>query len=181
MDQKYCQLKSRKENLLKLYERMKKFQLEQISLLTKKQQEIEEKKNSLYQDKNISEEDKEFEIKKINEDEQSILRIIDTIRILEESELKKVENIQTIEEFYDYYHHFHLHYGSDLIPMKEFEIRSQKHSKNKHKKKLKEKDNNIEENNSEQEFENDNDSNSSENDMENQQTEDLKFNKFASK
>jgi transcription elongation factor SPT6 len=177
MDQKYCQLKTRKENLLKLYQRMKNFQLEQISLLTKKQQELEEKKIVYAQDNNLDYQDKEYEMKKIDEEEQSILRIIDTIRILEESELKKIENIQTIEEFHDYYHHFHLHYGSDLISMKEFEVKSKTKLKNKNDKNKKDIDENE---NSDEEFRTDNTDDIKDYESENE-SENFKFNKFASK
>ena len=59
------------------------------------------------------------------EDPQVALKI-DSTRVIEESDLERIRNAQTNEEFLDSYHHFHLHYGCDLITMKQFEKREQK-------------------------------------------------------
>ena len=81
MDEKYCQLKTRKQNLYRLLERMQAY---------------------------------------LSSDDESKSRT--SRRPLTHLDLERVKNIQTIDEFLDCYHHFHLHYNSDLAPMKQFEI-----------------------------------------------------------
>ena len=108
MDELYCQLKLRKENLLKLFERMKKYQTEeQLPALNKKRY-----KRVLLND----DDDEATEV-----EDQAIINQIESMRLLKDSDLDRVNFVATIEEFLDCYHHFHLHYSSDLIAMKEFE------------------------------------------------------------
>lgn len=60
----------------------------------------------------------------VGEEEDSEVALkIDSTRIIEESDLERIRSAQTNEEFLDCYHHFHLHYGCDLIAMKQFERR----------------------------------------------------------
>ena len=112
MDQKYCQLKQRKESLTKLFQRMQRYQCEQMRML------------SVREDEEVSE-----------EDEQAKQRLLEMIRPLEDKDVERVKSVQSIEEFLDCYHHFHLHYGSDLIPLKEFEAKAERLEKSKNKKK----------------------------------------------
>ncbi len=109
-DEKYCQLKTRKENLLKLFERMKKYQTEeQLPQLNNKKY----KKVYLnYTDEDMTE-----------VEDESILNQLNSIRLIGENDLERILKIQTLDEFLDCYNHFHLHYSSELIPMKEFEFK----------------------------------------------------------
>ncbi len=110
MDELYSQLKLRKENLLKLFERMKKYQTEeQLPTLNKKRY-----KRVLLND----DDDEATEV-----EDHAIINQIESLRLLKDSDLDRVNFVATIEEFLDCYHHFHLHYSSDLIAMKEFELK----------------------------------------------------------
>ena len=105
-DEKYCQLKQRKENLLKLFERTQKYQLEeQIPDLKSRQS----KKLNDFED--------------IEQIDESIVNQLNSIRLITDDDLNRVRSIPTVEEFLDYYHFFHLHYSTDLISMKEFEFK----------------------------------------------------------
>ena len=104
MDQKYCQLKQRKENLVKLFQRMQKYQCEQMKLLVMRDESEQ-----------VSE-----------EDEQAKQKLLEMIRPLDDKDIDRVRHTQTFEEFLDCYHHFHLHYGSDLLSLKEFEAKQEK-------------------------------------------------------
>ena len=155
LDQKYCQLKMRKENLIKLFQRMQKYQLEQMRLLTTRD-ENEDPEN-------------------VNEDdEQAKLRLLEMIRTLDDKDIDRIRNSQNVEEILDCHHHFHLHYGSDLIPLKEFEAKLEKAAK-KTKKKTKKYDENGDE------IENDDENEEDEEDNDEEDDGETKFTKFASK
>ena len=62
-------------------------------------------------DENYAEEEEDIEV----------AQKIDSTRVLDEADLERVRNVQSNEEFLDCYQHFHLHYGCDLISMKEYE------------------------------------------------------------
>jgi transcription elongation factor SPT6 len=157
MDQKYCQLKARKENLVKLFQRMQKYQFEQMRVLTQRDEENPDE---------VSE-----------EDEQAKLRLLEMIRTLDDKDIDRVRNAQTVEEILDCHHHFHLHYGNDLIPLKEFEAKMEKVARKTMKKKIKKFDENGDE------IENDEENEDEENDNDEEDIDDSvpKFTKFASK
>jgi len=115
LNQKFCQLKMRKDHLVQLFQRMQKFQLEQMKLATAR----DENKNP----ENLNE-----------DDDQARFHLIEMIRPLDEKDIDRVKNAQTVEEVLDCHHHFHLHYGSDLIPMKEFEAKMEKLNKTSERK-----------------------------------------------
>ena len=110
MDQKYCQLKQRKENLMRLFQRMQKYQFEQFRMLSE-----------------------ETGDEQSEEDEAAKRKLIEMIRPLDEKDIDRVRNAQTVEEFLDCYNHFNLYYATDLIPMKEYEFRLNESERNKKK------------------------------------------------
>jgi hypothetical protein len=59
------------------------------------------------------------------EEDPDIANRIDSARPLDNTDLERVRSAQTVDEFLDCYHHFHLHYGPDLIPMKQYEAKMQ--------------------------------------------------------
>ena len=99
LDQKYCQLKQRKESLVRLFQRMQKYQFEQFRMLSEAGDEMSD------------------------EDEAAKRKLLEMIRPLDEKDIDRVRNAQTVEEFLDCYSHFNLFYAADLIPMKEYEFR----------------------------------------------------------
>jgi hypothetical protein len=62
----------------------------------------------------------------VDEEDEQVALMIDSTRVLENQDIDRVKHVQTTEEFLDCYHHFHLHYGSDLIAMKQFEAKQKK-------------------------------------------------------
>ena len=69
----------------------------------------------------------------VDEEDEEVALKIDSMRLLSEQDLTRLKYCQTVEEFLDCYHHFHLYYGPDLIPMKEFEAKEKKLSDKKAK------------------------------------------------
>jgi len=109
-DEKYCQLKLRKENLLKLFERMSKFQIEE---------QIPQWNKIRYKKVLLNENDDEV----TEVEDELVANKIDSTRIITEQDLTRIQLIQSTEEFLDCYQHFNLHYSSDMIAMKEFEFK----------------------------------------------------------
>ena len=62
-------------------------------------------------------------------DDEEYVRQIDMIRPLDDSDIDKVKSSQSVEEFLDCYHHFQLHYGNNLLAMKEQEAKKSKPAK----------------------------------------------------
>ena len=128
-DERYCQLKARKDNLLKLYERMQRFQAEQMSLLSARVQQVEARKAAMLERNSHSHGDPDdaehfdtmLDAQQIEDDEQQLARQLDTLRPIVEADLERVRSAQRTDDFLDCYHHFQLHYGSDMINMKQYE------------------------------------------------------------
>jgi transcription elongation factor SPT6 len=115
----YCQLKTRKENLVKLLERMQKFQYEQLRMLDAKKRKVGAGADTQQHGGDGENENNDDEADTFDESEAA--RFIDMLRTLEDTDIERVRNVITVEELLDCYQHFHLHYGSDLIPMKKYE------------------------------------------------------------
>ncbi|XP_060521956.1 transcription elongation factor SPT6 isoform X2 [Cylas formicarius] len=79
-DAKWCQLKTRKENLLALFEKMRSYQVDQIM-------------------------------------KDPDAPILDSVRVMKDSDLERLKNVQTAEELNDVYNHFILYYAGDLPAM----------------------------------------------------------------
>ncbi len=75
LDQKYCQLKQRKESLVRLFQRMQKYQFEQFRMLSEAGDEMSD------------------------EDEAAKRKLLEMIRPLDEKDIDRVRNAQTVEEF----------------------------------------------------------------------------------
>ena len=56
-------------------------------------------------------------------EDELVVNIIDSTRLITGEDMKHIESIQSTEEFLDCYQHFNLHYSSDMIAMKEFELK----------------------------------------------------------
>jgi transcription elongation factor SPT6 len=109
-DEKYVQLKERKDNLVRLMQRMQKYQFEQLRAL-------------------------EPQMENLNLNEAQ-LRQLDAIRAIDDSDIDRIRNVQTCEEFMDCYQHFKIYYSSDIESMKKKE-NSELNEKNlQHQRKL---------------------------------------------
>lgn len=113
-DEKYVQLKQRKDNLIRLMQRMQKYQFEQL-------RELEPQMENLH----------------LNEVQ---LRQLDAIRAIDDSDIDRIRNVQTSEEFMDCYQHFKLYYSSDIDNMRKketIELNEQNQQTNQRKQALK--------------------------------------------
>ncbi len=104
MDEKYCQLKERKENLIKLLKRMQNYQFEKLRSHT---------------DPSIS---------NLQLDDAISAQLFDMIRTLEDTDIDRLRNVQTNEEFLDCYQHFKLYYACDIEEMRDKEKNSEQQS-----------------------------------------------------
>jgi hypothetical protein len=77
--------------------------------------------------------DQEDDENHIDDEDEEVAQQIDSTRILDYHDIERVKQVQTIEEFLDSYHHFHLYYGADLIPMKQFEAKQKRALDRRHK------------------------------------------------
>jgi transcription elongation factor SPT6 len=107
----YCQLKTRKENFVKLLERMQHYQSVHLNAL-KQRRYVRLAASHTNPDDECDE-----------QEDPDIANRLDSARPLDTADLDRVRSAQTIDDFLDCYHHFHLHYGPDLIPMKHHEAK----------------------------------------------------------
>ncbi len=106
-------MKTRRENLVRLIERMYVYQDDQLRQLTEKKQDL--LNNSNNGDPNYDEEHL-----------LAIDQLIGMTRRITEHDISRARSIQSHEEFFDCYQHFHLHYGPELNAMKEWEAKMAK-------------------------------------------------------
>jgi transcription elongation factor SPT6 len=124
-DAKWCQLRQRKEALLNLFKKMKRYQEDHIM-----------------------------------KDPDAPLP--DNIRLIEDEDIKQLENVQTTEELNDSYHHFMLYYNQEVPKMQEIVRKQEKEKRRldriqKHKQLIIEAEENGEEPPPEEAFEDDED------------------------
>jgi transcription elongation factor SPT6 len=179
MDEKYCQLKQRKENLVNLFKRMQAYQYEQVKELTSRQNELRVLKDEELQAATGNDDDER--IRQIEDEENTLMRVIEMIRPLEETDIDRVRNAQTSDEFLDCYHHFHLHYGSDLTQMKEHEQKENNQTRKKNKKSKKKRADGDEEREEGEDEENDDDDDDVDEEEDEEPSDLPKLTKYASK
>ena len=109
LDEAFCQLKARKQSLVRLLERMRAYQTDQLRQLAEKRAELA--------GGGSDDDDAEGQVAAID-------ALLDMTRTLELADIDRVRAANTPEEFLDCYHHFHLHYGPDLNSMKEWEAKN---------------------------------------------------------
>jgi hypothetical protein len=97
MDEKYCQLRERKENLVKLMQRMQKYQFDKLRTHTAPS------------------------ISNLQLDDTVSAQLFDMIRTLEDGDIERVRQVQTNDEFLDCYQHFKLYYACDIEDMRDKE------------------------------------------------------------